>query len=344
MNLLKIKKILLIIFFLSGLTALIYEVVWMRMLAIIFGATTTAVSTVLAVFMGGLALGSFFWGRLAEKSKFPLLHFGFLELGIGLYSLFIPFMFEALIKFYPRLYNLPAVKLLGLGLARFFLCSLILCIPTILMGGTFPVISKFYAHQRSRQNKDVSALYGINNLGAVLGAILSGFVLIYYLGVKNTIFLASGLNIFIGLSIFMLFSANNKVERQNPQLEKEPQDIAKESIRPFTISTFIPWFSFFSGIAAFVYQVCFSRALALFFGTSVYAISTVLASFILGLAIGSFIAVRLLQTKPGAYLFGLSQLRIALGAALFLAVYIKLPAALVWFHSFLYDKFWLFQL
>ena len=82
------KKIVLLSFCLSGMAALIYEVVWMRQLTLIFGTTVYAISTVMAVFMAGLALGSLILGRIADRSKNPLRLYGFLQSGIGVYVLF----------------------------------------------------------------------------------------------------------------------------------------------------------------------------------------------------------------------------------------------------------------
>src|SRR6187431_697810 len=137
-------SLVLVLFFLSGAAGLVYEVLWTRQLALIFGVTTYAVSTVLATFMGGLALGSFLIGRYVDRSRNPILVYSLLEIGIGLYALIIPTLFQLLRPAYVALHNLGlSYTLFSAG--RALLAGGVLIFPTILMGGTFPVLMRAWA-------------------------------------------------------------------------------------------------------------------------------------------------------------------------------------------------------
>ena len=144
----KTRSVVLLLFFLSGVSGLVYEVVWVRMLGLIFGTTVYAVSTVLTSFMAGLGLGSFWFGRVIDKRKDPLAVYGRLQIGIGIYCLLIPLLFKVLTQGYIGIYQLVSPSSYTFGLIRFILAFVVLVIPTTLMGATFPVISKFFVRWR----------------------------------------------------------------------------------------------------------------------------------------------------------------------------------------------------
>ncbi len=138
-----IQPIVLLCFFLSGVSGLLYEVLWLRMLILIFGSTTLAVSTVLTSFMGGLALGSFLFGRIMDRQKRPLLYYGLLEGVIGLYALIVPWLFTLLIPAYRVIWAQFHPNFYGFTLMQFLLVSAVLVIPTTCMGATLPILSKW---------------------------------------------------------------------------------------------------------------------------------------------------------------------------------------------------------
>ena len=142
-------RVILLCFFLSGASGLIYQVVWVRELVLVFGATTFAVSTVLTAFMGGLALGSYWCGRRAEKLHKPLRLYGFLEIGIGLYGLAVPLIFATLTSVYHSFWQWLHLSFLALSIVRFLFASAVLILPTALMGATLPVLSSYYARDQS---------------------------------------------------------------------------------------------------------------------------------------------------------------------------------------------------
>src|SRR6185369_5824667 len=125
---------ILLCFFASGMSGLIYQVVWVRELVLVFGATTFAVSTVLTAFMGGLALGSFYFGRRSETIQRPLRLYGLLEIGIGIYGLAVPFIFAALPSIYQPIWQWLQLSFFALSIVRFLFAGFVLILPTALMG------------------------------------------------------------------------------------------------------------------------------------------------------------------------------------------------------------------
>ncbi len=188
-------------FLLSGAAALIYEVVWTRALSLVLGSTTHAVSTMLATFMAGLALGAWLGGRLADRSRNPLLLFGACELGIGLLGI----LSLPLIWLLPRLY-LGLYRSFHLYPALFFalqiaLCALVMLLPTTLMGATFPLVSRAITGRLEELGRKVGSAYSFNTVGAVAGSLAAGFLLVPTLGMRGAVLAAGLLNLGVGLVI-----------------------------------------------------------------------------------------------------------------------------------------------
>ena len=191
----RIRFTLLCLFFLSGVSALIYQILWIRKLGLLFGVHVFAVSAVLTTFMAGLAFGSRFFGKYADRHGDPLRIFLFLELGIGLFALTFPLSFKLLTVVYSRLlFVLPDNPYLT-NITRFLLSFLYLIFPTVLMGGTLPVLSKFFVRRLGELGHHVGSLYSVNNLGALIGAFLGGFVLIRAVGLDMSVVIAAVLNL-----------------------------------------------------------------------------------------------------------------------------------------------------
>ena len=182
------------LFFLSGACGLVYQVVWARMLTVVFGATVLAVSTVLGAFMAGLALGSFFFGRYVDRIDRPLAVFALLETGIGLYALLFPTLLGQIGSSAVMLQTLDADGGALYPSLRFLISFLLLLIPTSLMGATLPVLSKFVVRRLSGVGVGVGLLYGINTLGAVAGVVLITFYLMEAIGLRVSTYSVAGIN------------------------------------------------------------------------------------------------------------------------------------------------------
>ena len=191
-------------FLFSGASSLIYEVIWTRALSLVLGSTVYAVSTMLATFMAGLALGSYLGGKLSDRENDLLFLFGICELGIGIFGL----------ASIPLIYNLPAVYLsiyraLHLYPALFFtvqifLCAMVMLVPTTLMGATFPFVCKKITVHLAEVGRKVGDAYSINTVGAVIGSLVAGFFLIPTLGIKGATLVAASLNLLVGIAMLAL--------------------------------------------------------------------------------------------------------------------------------------------
>jgi len=202
------RNIVLIAFGISGMAALIYEVVWTRPLSLIFGSTVYAVSTMLTAFLAGFALGSYLFRNVADRSRNPLMLFAGLELGIGLYGLIILALFAVLPPIYLSLLYVPGFQFL-----QFILCFLVLIFPTTLMGAIWPVVNKVYVGTEE-VGRDAGVLYSSNSLGSFLGPLSAGFLLIPMLGILKTCMFAAFLNLFVAAIIVAIVFLRGEKKRR----------------------------------------------------------------------------------------------------------------------------------
>src|SRR5258706_6776104 len=188
------------LFFLSGATGLIYELLWVRVLYQSFGSTIQSVTTVVAAYMGGLGLGAWLFGRIADRSPRPAALYGRLEIAIGLFGAVSPFVLGAAHWVY-----LGTAGSLALGggasvALRFGLAALVLLVPTTLMGGTLPILTRaLMGEDRGLFKLSLGRLYGLNTLGAMTGTALAGFFLIEFVGVRASLWATAALNLAIGV-------------------------------------------------------------------------------------------------------------------------------------------------
>jgi len=346
----RLQWLVFICFFLSGVAGLVYEVVWGRMLILIFGATVMGISTVLTSFMAGLALGSLLFGRWIDRQggQGALRIYGFLEAGIGLYCLLIPWMFTGLEHFYVAFYQHYNPSFLVLSLVRFAACFVVLVVPTTLMGATLPILSKFVVSTLDELGASVGKLYFLNTFGAVVGSLLGGFFLVPLLGVGGAIALAATLNIGIGVVAIIAGSL---------ALASRPEPLRTETARPEPASDLPPPGRYppyvvrlvligfgLSGFSALVYEVAWTRVLSQVFGTTVYAFSSMLTAFLIGLALGSYLFGRYADSSRNL-LFLFCALQVAIGASVLLLtpLFGYMPVLAVGIYGRFWDKFWVLQ-
>lgn len=273
----KIRHLLLIGFALSNMSALIYQVVWARELTYIFGTSVYAISTVLTCFMAGLAIGSFWIGRVSDKSKNLFKLFALLELGIGAYGVAIIGIFELLPYPYFFLHSLFHESFFLFNFSQFILCFIALILPTTFIGATFPVMSKLYTEKFNELGENIGIVYSSDTIGAAVGAFSSGFILIPIIGLTNAMVFAALINLLVGAVIYNFSNKTIPIkETKRKRIRLRPTD------------KIILFCFFFSGFAALMYEVVWTRFLSLIFGTSTYAFSTMLTAFMAGLALGSY--------------------------------------------------------
>ena len=301
----------------SGSASLALEVVWSRLLVLIFGSSTQAVTTTLVATMLGFGLGGLAGGRLARRVSNGVRAYGFMELGVGLYALLVPF----LVRFVPGVDD-ALVGVLGAGSApyvRFLLALALLLLPTMAMGATLPLLIGTVARTDAVVGARTGLLYGINTLGAVLGVLGATFVGFPLLGLSGTNTFAAGLDVLAGLvAIFLL------APRVLPATPRET-DAGRE--RPSRISGRLVVSAYaLVGATALAYEVGWTRALAMVVGSSTYAFATMLAGFLAGIALGSLAVHRVLDRlrNPGR-VFGIGVVVLGLAAYAVSASLDRLP-------------------
>ncbi len=306
--------IILILFFISGITGLVYEITWTRVFGLIFGNTTLALSAVLSAFMLGLAAGSLYIGKRTETINRHLMIYAMLELGTGICALFIPIFrgnIENIFGFF--WWHTKQAPFLFYFL-QFIIAFLIMFPATFLMGGTLPVLGQGFIDRQNKIGLKTGRLYGVNTLGAMLGAFLTGFVLIRKVGVNPTVYYAVLTNFILAAAAFLLgrFSGQYKpVHVSGPPKEKISFDGKSKLV--FTAIAI-------SGFAALSYEVLWNHVLVFILTNSVYAVSVMLTTVLCGIGLGSYIGGRLADRHKNLMaLFG--WIEIAIGAGAFLAAF-----------------------
>ena len=318
-----------LMFFLSGAAALIYEVVWVRSLTLVFGGSHLAVTAVLSIFMAGLAIGGYAIGRYADWVRKPLRLYGLLELGIAAFAL----IFIGLVKIYPSIYVALAQanddSILYLSVIRILFSILALVIPTTLMGGTLPVLSRFVTCQPENLRSYLSFLYGFNTLGAVLGALLSGFLFLRIYSVSTTLYIAIAANAVIGfMSILLQDRIASCISPDGAALGQATT--AWEGAQDLFLLRLVRWGIGISGFCALGYEVLWTRILTIAIGANVYGFSIMLVAFLAGIALGSEtygLSLRIFRVKEAGVArviswFGIVQVIIGITAFL-VTVYIR---------------------
>ncbi|MBI5598888.1 MAG: fused MFS/spermidine synthase [Deltaproteobacteria bacterium] len=273
-----------ILFLGSGLTGLIYQVVWTKYLTLIFGVSLLAVSTVLSCFFGGLALGSYLGGKWVDRRGQGFTWYGAAEGLIGLYAFAFPSLLDLNRLVYTLIAEGGSLSFGALAILKFALSALILFIPTTLMGATLPILSKTIAVSGKRFARDIGWLYSINTVGAVIGAVLATFVLIPSLGLKYILYISGVVNILIGVAAAYLGRSYNAAAAPAPAA---PRPSGKEEL-PRSFSYLLMASFGISGFTGLAYEVVWTRTLGFVLTGTVYAFTAVLAAFLTGIAVGSF--------------------------------------------------------
>ena len=321
----------LFLFAVSGAAALIYEVVWTRLLTLQMGHGIAAASTVLAAFMGGLAVGAAVAGRRGGRlsPERALTIYAGLELAIGVLALLVPF---ALTAIRPLLVGAYAD---GEGGATFALLRLgtsvlLLAVPAAAMGATFPIASRWMVRGAASAAQDAGGLYAANALGAAAGAVLAGFVLIPALGLSGSTWVGVALNITAAAGAFAIargaaISPTGDVRRADASASAAPLPDTRRGLKPppSERSKEQPWLAAValgaSGFASLTLQVVWTRLLAQILGPTTYAFSIVVAIFIIGLAggaaLGAWLVARVRSAAVGLAMCMLIGVGLSLAAA-----------------------------
>ncbi|MDE0910982.1 MAG: fused MFS/spermidine synthase, partial [Myxococcota bacterium] len=314
-------------FFLSGFAALIYETAWTREFAFVFGTSELAVATVLAAYMAGLAAGAAVGGRIARRTKRALSLYGFLELGVGLAALLVPVAIagatQLLVYLFGGQSELGETNPLAVSIFYLIATFLIVMVPTGFMGATLPLLSRHIVRSDREIGSRIGMLYSINTVGAVAGTLTAAFVLLPRLGIRETVYVAVAVN---GL-VFLVAMVLVRVARIDPDHSAEPSAVAPNSTSATRRNAFVLPLMLVSGALSFAYEVLWVRLLSQMLGGSVYAFATMLASFLLGIALGAGLASRLATTRErSARFFVAAQVGVAVLTAVAFRVIDMVPA------------------
>jgi spermidine synthase len=292
---------ILAVFVLSGAAGLVYQVAWSRELVLVFGNTSQAVSTIVTAFMAGLGLGSLVGGRAADRTRRPLRLYGFLELGIAALALLLPLAFARIGDVYggvwPTLVERPEL----LALTRFGLAFVVIAPVTFLMGMTLPVLSRHLVRTLDETGARLAELYAANTVGAMVGTLVAGFILIELLGLMLTTFVAAACNL-VAASVALRLARETRegsepaagagAERSSGPAADAPAGPAVGPAvggrrRAILVATFV------SGFVSLALQVLWTRMVAEGTGSSIYIFTGILAIFLAGIALGSALYRRL---------------------------------------------------
>jgi spermidine synthase len=341
-------------FVLSGFAALLYQTAWLRQFSLVFGTSELAVATVLAAYMGGLAIGAAVAGRFVHRVRRPVLVYGFLEAGIAATALAVPSLLQGAGTLYGWLLGAqpvpPDAAAIGQPLFYLVVAFCVLALPTGLMGATLPLLTRQAVRVDREVGPRVALLYGTNTAGAVAGTVIAGFVLLPRFGLATTVWVGVAVNA-------LVFAIAALIARRAQPLRVVEAWTGGGSGRPgpirflnacvapmltggrgtraavsdvFTVQP--AWMlplMLVSGAAAFYYEVLWTRMLSHVLGGSIYAFATMLAAFLTGIALGSAAAGRFASGRErAAWLFGAVQIAIGLLSALiYAAIGPLLPAA-----------------
>ncbi len=314
-------------FFLSGVAGLIYQMAWTQQFGLVFGTSELALATVLAAYMAGLALGAAGAGHWMDRVRRPVLVYAVLELGIGLSALAVPQAISAASFLHVALLGgveLPLAGSFGSGLIYGVTSFAILLVPTALMGATLPLLARYAVQRETEIGSRIGLLYTANTAGAAAGTLLAAFVLLPRIGLGQTVLVAVAVNIIVfGLAVLLArgFSPS-KSEPFGLGIQQAAATAATtsrpEGERVASFDWILP-LVLVSGAVSFCWEILWTRLLTHLFGGSVYAFSTMLATFLIGLALGSVVAARLASNPSRAWLgFAIAQISIA---GLFLAAF-----------------------
>ena len=263
---------ILLLFFFSGFSALLFEVVWERLLHLVFGLSTYAVTVVTAAFMLGLALG-YLVGQSRRLSRYhPFVVYGIAEGLIGLFALIFPFVLQILDVVY--------VASGGSFSLQVVLVILALALPATLMGLTLPTLARHVA-QDGPTGRKVGLLYAINTTGSVLGAFFAGVFFIRTYGVFHTTLIATAIN-----AVICLVALTQPRRHVRPQVRPQEQTAPSGSSTPSPLFLFFPFLTGFIGLAL---QIIWVRTLICLVSNNTYSFSIVLADILAGLALGAWL-------------------------------------------------------
>jgi spermidine synthase len=307
-----IRLFVILAFFVSGASSLMLEVVWSKALGYVIGNTLEAITTVVASYMGGLALGAAWAGRSGLGQKRPVLAYGVLEMGIGLFGVASPYLIRALDAPLGAAYVAFGATSPAYAAIRFLITFALLLVPTTMMGATLPILVS-WGTRRADLARVLGTLYAVNTAGAVAGTVLAGFVLLPAAGLSRTALLAGLTSLTLG-TLMVLIDRRRPAATANPAVvpaaDTPPAGgagthvVVDHAERPRLMLVLFA----LSGAVSLSTQIAWSRVAAILLGSSVYSFTLVLATFLVGISAGAALVVPWIARRGASWrLFAVLQ-------------------------------------
>lgn len=313
-------KLILFCFFISGAAGLIYEIAWIRKAGLIFGTTNYAISTVIALFFGGMALGSYFFGKKGERSNSPLKIYALIEIIAGVYAVASFALFIPIQKIYSIYYDTLINNPLLLIIVRGLLLSIIVLPITFLIGGTLPLFVKHFIKSEDKVLSFVGKLYSVNTIGGVVGTLLAGLYLMPIIGANLLVVLAALLNI---LSGYIVYSRFKDIKILEEKVDTRKINVNKKT--SFINGVIIPALYFLIGFAFLGIEILWTRFLSLIIYNTVFTYTFTLSIILSGIVLGSFLISKFPRfSYYPKYSYGL----ILIISGMFILLTFKLPASI----------------
>jgi spermidine synthase len=300
----------------SGCAALIYQTAWMREFRLIFGASTAASAAVLAIFVGGLGLGGLILGPRADRHPRPILYYAQLEAIVAVSAALTPLVLAVVQFIYFWMGGTPRLGTVGGTILRLLLSTVVLAVPTIVMGGTLPAAARGVTRGSDARRQDVATLYGLNTLGAVMGCVASTFYLLEIFGTRNTLWLAAALNglvVVLARQVDRTAAAVESEDVDQPAAMAPPAQVPGESTAQARAewkaqaraeSSAPTWFLLLAsgvvGFAFFLMELVWYRMLGPLLGGSVFTFGLILAVALVGIGIGGLLYSLIGVSRPAS--------------------------------------------
>lgn len=324
-----------LLFFLSGASSLILEVMWQRKLVLVFGASAYATTAILTAFFIGLALGSLIGGRVLSKYKKPVEFYAFCELLIAISALLFPLLLKFSSSLYFNLFDGAENYSQRFFYQKFLLTILTILPATTAMGATIPAINKIINQQITSIGNSVSIAYGFNTLGAVAGTLISGLVLLPKLGIANTLYIAIGISLTAALGAYAMSQWFGKKAINRPAVQE-----TRLKSHAFYVLVY-----FFLGFIALSYQIVWLRMMAIFGSNSVITFISTLSVYLVGFAFGSVLLFPQLSKRIGSQkIFLLSIVGLSISVLALFPLYYQFYGITVSFRNMEQTRFLLFKL
>ncbi|MBC3863857.1 fused MFS/spermidine synthase [Undibacterium jejuense] len=303
-------------FFASGAATLIYHVLFVKKLALIFGNTSSTTLSVLAIFLGGIAIGTFVGGRFASQTKRPLFSYAVLHGLIAVYYIATPTILNLTQTIYVSLVSglLPESPILYL----FQLClgTMVLVVPTVLIGATLPMLTQVLQNEKQRLGSQIALLYLVNTAGAAIGALLCNYLLVASIGVASTTLIAAMINLFVALGGLELNKKFTFSQANSPAIDALSVSNLNKLFIPVGLTTL-----FLGGALSMGIIVIYAHMLSIVAGNSTYTYGSILATSLAGLSIGSLISKKILANAKDNHLCWLAYCFLGLAICSFVSIY-----------------------